>query len=386
MVVAIPGVEDTEPADDGVEGRAHLVAERGEEHVLGAVGVLGLHAQELLVGEVCVAFVLEAFAVGDVADVALDDRAVVLLIHVGDHLDGVLAAVAVEQRLILIPDRAAFLESFHGGLALGLVVEHADLPKLLADEMLARVVEQPEHERVDIGDSAALLVENEDAVVSGFEKAAIADFRDFEQLLGCPAVGDVMEDHHDADDAAGFIADGCGGVVDGPLRAVFGNEHGVVCQPDDCAHADGFADRALDELARLLVDNVEHFMQGLALGLLGGPAGDPFGNGIEERAAGVGIGGDDGVADTGEGGAEPGALPVEFDLRLAPLGDVFEREENQRRLIIVAIVQPPGVEEDGPRADVGEIVSDGVVIELAVGRQNLFEQLPQRRNIPLAVA
>ena len=53
--------------------------------------------------------------------------------------------------------------------------------------------------------------------------------------LGFAAVRDVTEHQHAADDVAFLVADRGGAVVNGPLRAVFGDEDRVVRQPDDDA-------------------------------------------------------------------------------------------------------------------------------------------------------
>ena len=69
-----------------------------------------------------------------------------------------------------------------------------------------------------------------------------------------------------------LVPDRGGTVVDGPLGAVLGDQDGVVRQPDDRALLQRTQGRVLDRLAGVLVDDAEHFLERLALGVLVGPA------------------------------------------------------------------------------------------------------------------
>ena len=100
-----------------------------------------------------------------------------VIAHVAEaQLAGMAVAVAVLQGQIIEANGSFFMQCLHGTLVGGLVTEDADFPEFLANEIFARVVEQLEHERVDVGDLAGGGIEDEDAVVGGFEEAAVADF------------------------------------------------------------------------------------------------------------------------------------------------------------------------------------------------------------------
>ena len=169
------------------------------------------------------------------------------------------------------------------------------------------------------------------------------------------------------------------------LAAVFGNEDRVIREADDPAEPDGFSDRAFDELAGFLIDDVEDFMDGFALSVLHSPAGHGFRDRVHVNDAGIGISGDDGIADAGERGLEPHLLPAHLKFGVTAIRDVFDREKYERRRF-GAIVQSTGVEEHDAPADVGKIVLDLVIVKVAVAGQQFIEQLTQRRDIPLAVA
>ena len=124
--------------------------------------------------------------------------------------------------------------------------------------------------------------------------------------------GEVAEDEDDAVDLAGFVTDGGAAVVDGDFGAVFSDEEGVVGESDDEAGAEDFFDGALGDVARIFVDDVEDFDDGLAAGFGEGPAGEGFGDGVHEGDAGVEIGDEDGVADAAEGDGEEVFLAAGF--------------------------------------------------------------------------
>ena len=105
---------------------------------------------------------------------------VILLVQVGDHLDRVLCAVAVLQRQALVTERALLVQLLHRGLAGVLVAQESNFPKLLAQEVLGRIVEQVRQKRVDVGDLAVGGVEDEDAVVGRLEQSPEAGFRDLQ--------------------------------------------------------------------------------------------------------------------------------------------------------------------------------------------------------------
>ncbi len=301
----VRAANDGGPAEDGVEGGANFVGEGGEEDILGAIGSFGFEAEGFFIGEHGFALALKDFAGADVADVALDDFFIVFLVDVADEFDGDVAAVAIEEGEILVANAAEFHEGDHCGFIFGDITEDADLPEFLTDEIGEGVTEEVEDEAIGIDDFSGIGIEDEDAVVSGFEETAVADFGGFEETFGCASFGDVVEDHDDADDFAAIVVDGSGAVVDAAFGLVVRDEDGVVGEADDSAAANGFDDGAFNDLAGFFVDDVEDGGEGFADGLIGGPSGHDFGRGVHVGDVGVGVGGDDGVADAGEGDLEP---------------------------------------------------------------------------------
>ena len=79
------------------------------------------------------------------------------------------------------------------------------------------------------------------------------------------------------------------------------------------------------------------------------------------------------------GPVEPVALP----LQPLAVGDVLDGEEEQ--LILAPRREAAGVEEHRLRADVLEIVLDLEILERAVRRDDVLQERPQGRDVPLAV-
>ena len=67
-----------------------------------------------------------------------------------------------------------------------------------------------------------------------------------QRVLLLPPLRNVSKYQDDAGDFALRIADRCGTVVDGPLRAVFGNQQSVVRQSNDHTVSQGSDGRAFD--------------------------------------------------------------------------------------------------------------------------------------------
>src|SRR5712691_4242122 len=65
-------------------------------------------------------------------------------------------------------------------------------------------------------------------------------------------------------------------------------------------------------------------------------------------------------------------------------GDVLDAKENSVRRAVSG--QPAAIEQHGAAADVFKLVSHLEVIEEAVPGQDVFQQLAQPGNLPLAVA
>ena len=74
---------------------------------------------------------------------------------------------------------------------------------------------------------------------------------------GAALHGDVAEDHDDAGEFAGLVADGRSAVVDGDLRAILANKDGVVGDADDEVEALDLGDGVFNGQAGGLVDDVE---------------------------------------------------------------------------------------------------------------------------------
>ena len=113
------------------------------------------------------------------------------------------------------------------------------------------------------------------------------------------------------------------------------------------------------------------------------PSRQALGRRIDERDVGIGVGGDHGIADAGERGCEPLLLAYDFKFNIAPLRDIFYGQQNQSEPS--SRMEPPGIEEHRAPADAWEFFDHLVIVKVAVSGQNLFEQFPQGRNIPLPV-
>ena len=152
-----------------------------------------------------------------------------------------------------------------------------------------------------------------------------------EDFLRFALGGGVAKDEDDADDFAAAVADGSGAVFDGDLGAVGILKHGMVGEADDEAVLHHFLDRVIDGLEGGLVEDGEDVFDVLAAGDGESAAHEFFGHGIEEGDVAATVGGDDGVAEAGEGGAEPLFALFELagvDFALCHrLGDVVGEEE-----------------------------------------------------------
>jgi hypothetical protein len=110
---------------------------------------------------------------------------------------------------------------------------------------------------------------------------------------------DVPEDQHAAKDVALVVPDRGGTVVNRALRAVFGDEDGVVRQTNDLALPQRPQGRVLHRLPGRLVDDHEDLLQRCALRLPLPPAGQLLGYIVEEGDPTFGVGGDDTITDAG---------------------------------------------------------------------------------------
>jgi hypothetical protein len=70
--------------------------------------------------------------------------------------------------------------------------------------------------------------------------------------------------------------------------------------------------------------------------------------------------------------------------RAPRLGDIFDGEKDQARLA-VRLEHTASIEAHRPRSDRRELVLDLEVLDDAVPRQDLHQQRPKLRDVPLAV-
>src|SRR5262249_56092552 len=110
---------------------------------------------------------------------------------------------------------------------------------------------------VPTGD-AAMHVLADDGIVGRLDNRGEEASRPF----GFPLLGYVPKHQHDPSDVALAVPNRCAAVINASLRAVFGDQDGVVGQPDHHPVPDDLRDRTLDRLAGLLVDDAEDLPQG----------------------------------------------------------------------------------------------------------------------------
>ena len=268
-------------SDDRVEWRAQFVAHAGEEVVLGPAGLLEL---DVLLAQL----LLDALAVGDVADGGGDDDALSAVDRRQRDLGRELGAVAATSgelhpsthraraRVGDVPVTALGVQA-----ADGLGDEQLDG---LADQLVAGVAEQPLGLGVDEHD-LPVGVDADDRVRRGFEQAA-------ELRLGALAIGDVAYGGRDHDAVRGVdgrqrdlrrelgaIAAAPGEFHPGTHRAGprIGDVPGAALR---VARPDGVGDEQLDRLA-------DEFAAGVAE--------QPLGLGVDEHDLAAGVDPDDRV-------------------------------------------------------------------------------------------
>jgi hypothetical protein len=101
----------------------------------------------------------------------LDDRVLALLINIRDDFNRMMPAVAVLQGQIVITNRAFCLQFLHCDLIRIFIAEDADFLQFLADEIIARVIEQFHEKWIDVRDHVSLHVDHQDAIVCRFEQS-----------------------------------------------------------------------------------------------------------------------------------------------------------------------------------------------------------------------
>jgi hypothetical protein len=112
-------------------------------------------------------------ALGDIANVGLDDRLAVFRVKVGYHFDFTALALFGLERQIVVADELFLSQFSKRGLASLFVLEQADFEQLLTDHLFARVTEQLRYEGVCVGDLACVGIENQYSILGGFKETAV---------------------------------------------------------------------------------------------------------------------------------------------------------------------------------------------------------------------
>jgi hypothetical protein len=140
---------------------------------------------------------LQAAALGDVSDVALNDIAMIHLIDVADKFNFNLLPGFRFERQVFVADVAFVLQFSEGGLVLLSISEHTYLPELLAYYLSVRVAQHLLNEGIGIEDCTLTFVEDEDGILGRFKQPPIAQFRILKCDFDAPALGDVFEGKED---------------------------------------------------------------------------------------------------------------------------------------------------------------------------------------------
>ena len=196
--------------------------------------------------------------------------------------------------------------------------------------------------------------------------------------------GDIAEDHDDAGDSIGAVADGGAAVCDVQLGLVFADEDGVVAEADDAVEALDLGDGIFDRFPGCLIDDVEDGLERLAVGFGLRPPGEFHGDRVHHLDEAFGVAGDDAVADGGEGGAELllgledlfGAAAEDIERSFVGVGDGVEtvageqadedadaESEHKQELLHAANLMLPEVDSCraallGVMGGIGEVAAD----------------------------
>ena len=147
-------------------------------------------------------------------------------------------------------------------------------------------------------------------------------FGTHERALGHATLGDVAEDEDDADHLAGAVTNRRAAVVDADLRAVFGNQVGMVGETNDYAEAAYLVDWIFDGGASVFIEDWKDRVQDYSARL---SSCQPvaLGDTVHKDDAALGVAGYDGVADTANGGVEPLLSRIGFVAALLDLSDLL---------------------------------------------------------------
>ena len=168
--------------------------------------------------------------------------------------------------------------------------------EIQAHKLRRRITEHGLGSRIDGADGAAVL-HGDDAVHHGVQDGLDEGGAVLYGLLGRILFRHVAKHQHGTDDLAGPVPDGRATVGDGGFAAIPRDQYGRVGQALDGTLGQGFHDRDQRGESGFLVDDLKNFRHRAAQGLGLGPAGELFRHRVQERHAGLGIRGHDGVAD-----------------------------------------------------------------------------------------
>ena len=128
--------------------------------------------------------ILGALAVGDVSDVALQYPPAIRHVGIAGEF-GVLALPGRRDNCQVIVAVVVFLTKFgEGRAAARLIVKQPDVPQGLGEKLLARLAQQLDHVRVDVGNAARIGIEKEHPVRRCLEQPAIAHLRCIQRRAG----------------------------------------------------------------------------------------------------------------------------------------------------------------------------------------------------------
>ena len=109
------------------------------------------------------------------------------------------------KRQVFIADVFLPLQFRKVGLVGSDILENAQFPDSLAQELFARVSQQLDQKRIHVVDRPGLGIKDQDAVLGRFKQAAIANLRSNQCLFRPLAVGDVARNMDAADEISGRI-------------------------------------------------------------------------------------------------------------------------------------------------------------------------------------
>ena len=120
------------------------------------------------------------------ANVALNNLPLFDPVNIAYELNLDLFSVAPSKWKVVVTDIFVLLEFLEGRLIGGDVFELPNLPELAAAEFFKRVIKQIDQKWIHVHDLAAVGIEDQDSVLSGFKQAAITQFG-YPQSL-CPKI------------------------------------------------------------------------------------------------------------------------------------------------------------------------------------------------------